>query len=403
MSQFFYRARGVQAERLEGVVEADSQEIALQKLDGMGLVPIALTEGRQGRAPLSTRAFRRRLPQRDLATFTRQLADLLGAGVVLSRSLEILSRQTAHPALRHVVHDLQQNVREGMSFSAALTQHPVIFSPLYVHLVEAGEVSGTMETVLNRLADFGEREEELVSRVRSAMAYPLLILIFGAVTLGILLAFVVPRLSSLFEDFQIVLPLPTRVLLGISYFLTHFWWILLAGGAGLSFLWQGTRSSEQGRRWAGRMLLKIPLVGELSRRSEIARFGRTLGTLVLNGIPVLQGLEVVSKTVTNAALKKELEGIWAKVRDGSSLTEALTQSGQFPPFVTNMVAVGEESGALDRALFKVADAYDREVDRATGLFTTLLGPFLILTVAFVVGFIVVSMLLPIFEFQGVLR
>ncbi len=388
---------------VEGLIEADSEEIALQKLDRMGFIPTSLREEQSARPSLSQVSLRRRPSQSDLATFTRQLADLLGAGVVLARSLEILSRQTASPILRTVIDDLKERVQEGASFSASLARHPQIFDSLYIHLVEAGEISGSLETVLNRLADFGERQEELSSRVRSALAYPMLILAFGAITLCVLLTFVVPRLSSLFEDFQIALPFPTRVLMGISYLLIHFWWLVASGGVGIFLFWRRARASEQGRRWADHLFLRFPLVGELSRRAEIARFGRTLGTLVGNGIPVLQALEVVSKSVTNVVLQKELDGVWRKVREGRPLAEALGQSGQFPLFVTNMIAVGEEAGSLEKALFKVADAYDREVDRTTRLFTTLLGPSLILIMAFIVGFIVVSMLLPIFEFQGVLR
>jgi len=403
MPQFAYRARGAQAQLVEGLIEAESQEAALQKLDRMGYSPMILREAAAASTPISSLTFRRRPSKQDLTTFTRQLSDLLGAGIVLVRALDILSRQTASPLLRGVVEDIRERVKGGTSFSTALAAHPELFSPLYVHLVEAGEVSGTLDAVLSRLVEFGEKEEELLSKIRNALAYPLLILFFGMTTLCVLLVFVVPRLSSLFEDFQAALPLPTRILIVISYLLTRFGWLLLIGAVGGVVLWQRSRGSEQGRQWIGRLFLKIPIMGELSRRSEIARFGRTLGTLVANGIPLLSALEVVSRSVTNTVLQRKLEEAERRVREGSSLASALSQTGEFPLFVTNMIAVGEEAGSLEKSLFKVADTYDREVDRATRLFTTLLGPILILIMAVVVGFIVVSMLLPIFELQGILR
>lgn len=404
MPQFAYRARGSEAQLVEGMIEADSPEAALQTLDRMGYSPMLLREANSAASkPIPSFTLRRRPSKQQLTTFTRQLSDLLGAGIVLAKALDTLSRQTAHPMLRGVVEDLRERVKGGTSFSSALSAHPQLFSPLYVHLVEAGEVSGTLDTVLSRLVEFGEKEEELVSKIRNALAYPLLILFFGMATLCLLLVFVVPRLSSLFDDFQAALPLPTRILIGISYLLTHFGWLLGAGAVGGILLWQRSRASEQGRRWMGRLLLKVPVMGELSRRSEIARFGRTLGTLVANGIPLLSALELVSRSVTNLILQRKLEEAVGKVREGSSLAVALSQTGEFPLFVTNMIAVGEEAGSLEKSLFKVADTYDREVDRATRLFTTLLGPMLILVMAVVVGFIVVSMLLPIFELQGILK
>lgn len=387
---------------LQGVIEAESQEAVLRELDRLGYYPLSIEEA-DSAPPSLAFSLRSKILPRDITLFTRQLADLLGSGVPLARSLDLLARQTESRSLRVVIEDIQKFVTEGGTFSEGLTRHPQIFSSLHVSLVEAGEISGALENVLNRLADFGEKEEEVKTKVLQALAYPLLICAVGVLTIAFLLVFVIPRIAALFQDLQSNLPLPTRILMSISQIFASSWWLILAACIFGFILLKRIRKFPGASFVVDQFKLRLPLFGELIRKSEIARFGRTLGTLVANGVPVLRAIEIVSKTVGNRVLQRDVDRTGRDVREGLSLAESLSHGTQFPPFVTNMIAVGEESGALERALLKVADAFEREVDRTTKQITTLLEPVMILVVAVLVGFIVVSMLLPIFQLQGIVR
>lgn len=400
MPKFAYRAKGGPNEVRQGVIEAESQEAVLRELDRLGYYPLSVEETRGSSSPISF-SFRSKISPGDITLFTRQLSDLLGSGVSLVRSLDLLSRQMEKISFRAVIEDVQRFVRDGGIFSQGLARHPKVFSSLYVSLVEAGEIGGALEGVLGRLADFGEQEEETKTRIIQALAYPLLICAVGALTVVFLLIFVIPRIAGLFQDLRTNLPLPTRILISLSDFMSHFWWLFFGMIFGLVIFFKRSAKIPVGSLVIDRFKLELPLFGDLIRKSEIARFGRTLGTLVGNGVPVLRAIEIVSKTVGNRVLQQEVERTWREVREGRSLAESLSHGAQFPVFVTNMIAVGEESGALERSLFKVADAFDREVDRTTKQITTFLEPVMILTVAVLVGFIVVSMLLPIFQLQGI--
>ncbi len=401
MPKYAYRAKGGPQEVLQGIIEAESQEAVLRELDRLGYYPLSIEEAEGKPASTLPLSFRAKVAQRDITLFTRQMADLLGSGVSLARSLDLLSRQTESRSLRLVIEDLQRFVRDGGTFSQSLLRHPKVFSSLYVGLVEAGEVGGALDSVLDRLADFGEKEEEFRTKVSQALAYPILIAGVGLLTVGFLLIFVIPKITGLFQDLQTTLPLPTQIVVSLSETFASFWWVLLGLGVTAVILFKRFARLPGGAQALDRFKLRLPLFGEFLRKKEIARFGRTLGTLVGNGVPVLRGIEIVSKTMSNQVLRQEVDRAWQDVREGASLAESLARSPHFPPTVTNMVAVGEESGALERALFKVADAFEREVDRTAKRMTTLLEPAMILLLAVLVGFIVISMLLPIFQLQGV--
>jgi len=404
MPKYAYRAKGGPRELLQGVIEAESQEAALRQLDRLGYYPLSVEETRSTpSSELPSIAFRKKISLRDVTLFTRQLSDLLGSGIPLVRSLDILFRQTENESLRRLIEDIGGFVRDGGVFSKGLARHPKVFSSLYTSLVEAGEVSGALEGVLSRLSDFGEKEEETRVKVMQALTYPFLICGVGFLTVIFLLTFVIPKIVGLFQDIQTTLPLPTRILIAISHAFSSYWWLFLILLPIPILLFKRGRANSPTFLALDRMKLQVPLLGDLIRKSEIARFGRTLGTLIANGIPALRAIEVVSKTVGNQILRQEVERAWREVREGTPLAESLTHGTQFPLFVTNMIAVGEESGSLEKALFKVADAFDREVDRTTKQITTLLEPFMILFVAVLVGFVVVSMLLPIFQLQGIIR
>jgi type II secretory pathway component PulF len=305
--------------------------------------------------------------------------------------------------VRAVLADVAAQVREGRRFSDALAAYPRVFSPLYVSLVRSGEVGGILGDVLARLADISEKEDEVFGKVRAALAYPALILVVGVGTVAALLIFVIPKLVSLFEEVGQTLPLPTRILIELSRWLASYWWMLvMVAVAGALLARRGTRSP--GARLAiDRTKLHLPVWGTLIRKVEIARFARTLGTLLRHGVPILPAMQVVVQATGNELLRGELQHIGEQLRGGATLSQGMRRGRLFPTLVTHMVAVGEEAGALDRSLFKIADTYERETDRVIRFMTSLVEPLMILIVGAVVGFIVISMLLPIFEIDLLAR
>jgi type II secretory pathway component PulF len=396
MPQFAYRARDSALHVVEGTIEADNEASAIGRLGTQGLFPFAVTEA--GRASSSSLALiPQRISTRTLAYTTRQLADLLGGGLPLLSALTLLARQTEHRALRRIIDALTAAVRDGRSLSEALGDHPQVFVPLYISMVRAGEVGGALEEALSHLADLGEAEAELRSRVNSALAYPLFVLFLAAAMTIFLMAYVIPTLSLVFIESGQLLPLPTRVLLAISAMFTRWWWVLAVGVLALGWWLRQWHTSAQGRAALDRAVIGLPGVGALVRKLETARCTRSLGILVSQGVPILQALDVVAHNVSNLIIRLAVEQARAAVGEGSSIAAALQASGQFPVFVSNMVAVGEESGTVDAALLKVAAAYERDVDRTMRTLTTLLEPVLLVGVGGVVMFIVLAMLLPIFQ------
>ncbi|MBI4355514.1 MAG: type II secretion system F family protein [Candidatus Omnitrophica bacterium] len=401
MPAFLYKAKDTDRHVIEGTIEAESEAAALDRLASLGYFPMAITEAQPTQGPAATAAAapgrRRRVRTRDLSLLTRQLADLVGSGVTLLDGLNLLRHQTEHPTLRFIAQELARSIKDGLSFSDALAKHPTVFSPIYVAMVHTGEIGGVLEQVLTRLADLSEAEDELKSRVQLALVYPSLIILVGIATITILLTFVIPRLVSLFQEMGQVLPLPTRILIAISRSSVQYWWaeVLVTVASVGWYQWQ--RATPSGRRAIDRSKLRLPLFGPLIQQVELARFSRSLSVLLNHGVPILQALEVVSQSLTNAVLQEDVRRIQREVRDGSALAKAMGESQLISPFMTNMVAVGEEAGLLDSSLMKVATAYEREADRMMKLLTSMLGPLLIVIVGAAVAFIVIAMLLPIFQ------
>ena len=396
MPQYVYRAKDNTLNVIEGTIEADNEAAAITRLGSQGVFPLVITEAvapRSSRPSVSHRA----IPSRTIAYMTRQLADLLGGGLPLLSALTLLAKQTEHRPLRQVIDSLSASVREGQSLSAAMAYHPEVFSTLYLNMVKAGEVGGGLETVLVRLADVGEADAELRSRVVSALVYPAIVLGIGLVTVGVLLVYVIPKITGIFSESGQLLPLPTRILLTISHTVTQWWWTLLLSVVVIVWLTRQWRLAPHGRQVLDQCVLRLPLVGTLSRKLETARFTRNLGVMIGQGVPILQALEVGSHNVSNVVIQRALRQVQEAVRDGTSIASALSACGQFPVFVSNMVSLGEESATVDTALLKVAVAYEREVDRTMRTLTTVLEPLLIVVVGLIVMFIVISILLPIFN------
>src|SRR6266705_2128904 len=355
MQKFLYKARDRGRRMVEGRLEAETEQEALAKLGEMGCFPLAIEREEplaHGKSLPRSSGLLTTIRRRDLTLFTRQLADLLESGLTLMRALDVLREQTEHPRVREVLAEVASRVRDGRSFSESLAIYPRIFSPLYVSMVRSGEVAGMLAGVLARLADFTEKEEEVYGKVRSALVYPALILLVGMGTVAVLLIFVIPKLVSLFQEVGQTLPLPTRILI---------------------------------------------------KKVEIARFARTLATLLSHGVPILPAMQVVVQATGNEVLRGELQQIGEQLRGGATLNQGMRRGRLFPTPVTHMIAVGEESGALDRSLFKIADTYEREADRLIRSMTSLVEPVMILIVGSVVGFIVISMMLPIFQIDLLAR
>jgi type II secretion system protein F len=403
---FGYKARDRGRRLVEGSLAAETEQEALAKLGEMGYFPLSI-EGEEPSAhtdvhpqPLGRLT---KIRRQDLTLVTRQLADLLEAGLTLMRALDVLREQTEHPRVREVLAEVASQVRDGRSFSESLAIYPRIFSPLYISMVRSGEVGGMLGGVLARLADISEKEDEVYSKVRSALAYPALILLVGMGTVTALLIFVIPKLVSLFHEVGQTLPLPTRILIEVSRWLGSYGWLLVLGAAGGAVLVRRSTRSPGGRLVIDRTKLRLPLWGSLIKRVELARFARTLATLLSHGVPILPAMQVAVQATGNELLRRELQHIGEQLRGGTTLSQGMRRGRLFPALVIHMVAVGEEAGALERSLLKIADTYEREVDRLIRMVTSLVEPVMILLVGSVVGFIVISMLLPIFQIDLLAR
>ena len=335
---------------------------------------------------------------------TRQLATLLGAGLPLVQSLTTLIAQTSHPQLKTILSRVREEVNEGNSFSQTMTHYPQVFPAFYLNMVRAGEASGTLHLVLERLADFSEKQQALKGRVRAALAYPLFMFLIGSVVLFFLVTFVVPNVTRIFDEMHQTLPLITIILIGVSRFLETFWWVIVAGLIGAFVALKYFLSKTQkGRTLLDRTLLALPVIGQMNRKMAVARFSRTLGTLLESGVPLLASLEIVRNIVGNSLISAAIQKAGHDVREGQSLSAPLARSGIFPAISVEMISVGEQSGNLEPMLYRIAEAYEKEVESSITMLTSLLEPIMILVMGLAVGFIVVSILLPIFEMNQLVR
>ena len=402
MPVFEYIAIDRSGKSRKGIIDADSARGARQKLRSDGIYPTRLEETHADEISETPSRLQFKLPlqrvrRAELVSTTRQLATLLSAGLPLVSALSGVLEQVKRPALRKVLSQVRERVKEGMSLANALMEHPAVFPSVYTAMINAGETSGTLELVVERLADFGEQQLALQRKIRSTLAYPLLMLIVGVGVVVFLMAYVIPRVTQIFVDMKQELPLPTTVLIGVSGLFQKYWPLALLAVIGFIFAARFYVNTDAGRRRYDRMLLKLPVVGVIVEKVAIARITRTLGTLLHNGVPLLNAMEIVRSLVGNVVLRQALEEARQEISEGASITAPLARGGVFPPSVIQMISVGEQSGNLEGMLFKVADTFDSEVETSVTTFTSLLGPFMILFLAFFVGFVVLAVLLPIFE------
>ena len=409
MPVYEYMALNAEGRKRQGIVDAGSIAAARQKLREMAVFPVEIAETADRKreetaARGGTIHLFRKVGLQELAVMTRQLATLLGAGLPLVPSLAALVAQIRHPVLKTTLARIKDEVNEGNSLTQSISHFPEVFPPFYVNMVRAGEASGTIDLVLERLADFNEGQQALRTKIRSALAYPLFMFFIGSGVLFFLITFVVPNITNIFREMHQTLPGITVFLIVVSGFLKAFWWmialILLAGIVGLRYV---IRRTEQGRYLWDRFKLNVLLFGALNRKIAVARFSRTLGTLIQSGVPLLSALEIAKNVVDSIVIADEIRRAAKDVEEGASLSTPLSRSGFFPPIAVEMISVGEQSGNMETMLFRIADAYETEVEANILVLTSLLEPAMILVMGAVVGFIVVSVLLPIFEMNQLVR
>lgn len=398
MPRFEFKAKAGPDKVVEDELLAETREAALTLIAAKGYVPIWVREEDTDNAGAFQTLLNRTGRPADIDLFTRQLASLTRAGVPILRALETIEEQTEGKRFRRVVHDLHSAVRDGRQLSEALQRWRNLFPPVYVSMVRAGESGGVLDTILRRLADSREREADFTRRIQSATAYPLFTLLVGLATIILMLTVFLPRIADLFDADAAGLPLPTRLLLNVSDFFAAQWAWGLAAMLAVSGVYLRLNSWDKGRAFLDRIRLQIPLVGGIIRRSEIARFAHTLALLLSAGTPIEQALALSGDTLRNAVLRTEIERVREDtVRQGFSIASGLRRSRQFPALVVNLVAVGEEGGQLEDCLQEIATFYEKECDHRLRFMMNLLEPALILLVGLVVGFVVLAMLLPIFE------
>ncbi|MCD6581393.1 MAG: type II secretion system F family protein [Desulfuromusa sp.] len=396
MALYEYSAFDAQGKKQRGVVEALSQKAASRKLRGQGLFPTKLIAA-SNVVGSAQRTFFRRVSAIQLGVATRQLATMLTAGMPLDEALVMVAEQQTQGSLGSVLTRVRDDVLQGSALHSALQAHPNIFSPLYTNMVQVGEASGTLDKVLQQLAEFTDEQARFNSQLKAALTYPLLMFLVGSGVLLFLMTFVVPKITRMLEDLEQALPLPTLLLMSFSGFLAAYWWLLLIIGIGCIWVARRFSLTAKGRLWFDQQKYRLPLLGPLALHSATARFARTTATLLHSGVPLLTALEIVQNLLGNNYLQQALEVVREKVTEGAGLSEPLFDAGVFPAMLPQMAAVGERSGELEGMLFKVAEIYEHQVQTRLNGLMALLEPLMILVMGAVVGFIVLAILLPIFQ------
>jgi type IV pilus assembly protein PilC len=405
MAIFSYQATDKKGQEVTGMVEADSLALAINQVRSLGYFPTKVKEdaGKLARRQRSAKGKGMSLTiggsikRKEITQMTRQLATLIDAGLPLLRSLSILYDQQKPGKLKNVLDELVNDVQSGTTFSEGLAKHPKAFDKLYVNMVRAGEVGGMLEVVLNRLAEFAEKREALARRVKSAMVYPIMVILVATGIVSFLLIKVVPTFAEIFSDLGGALPGPTQVLVNISEFLQTQYIKLIAYIVGAIVGLKLIFKVEMAQSIRDRVVLKLPLFGALVRKIGVARFSRTLGTLITSGVPILQSLTIVKETISNRVIANAVGEVHDSIREGETIAGPLEESGAFPPMSVNMIDVGEETGNLDSMLLKVADIYDAEVEAAIEGLLQMMEPAIMVGLGGVIGFIVIAMYLPIFS------
>jgi general secretion pathway protein F len=402
MPVFEYRALDAKGKNVKGIVDADSESQARTKLRSQGKYPvsIAVSRGREGKAGSREGlglGLLERVKSEEISIMTRQLATLMGAGIPLVQALDSLVQQTRNSVLKKVIAQIKGSVNEGNTLTNALAEHPKLFSSIFINMVRAGEASGALDIVLERLADFGEKQEALKGRLQAALVYPIFMAVIGSAILFILITYIVPNITQVFNEMDKVLPLPTLFLISLSDFLKMYWWACFVFIGIAVFGLRYFILKPAGRSIWDYLKLKMFIVGPVVQKVILARFSSTLGSLLESGVGLMVSMQIVRTLVNNVHVSKVIDQAMEQIQKGQTMTSALSESEWFPPMFVQMIAVGEQSGSLETMLDKVAKAYEREVETAIMGMTSLIEPLMIAIMGLAVGFIVLSILLPIFE------
>ena len=392
MPQFTYTARSTNGELKSATIDAPNRDEVVKQLKQQRLNIVKIDEG-----SATKRKRGGRIKMRDIVIFTRQFSTMINAGLPLVQALDILATQSENPALKDVTRQVVFDVESGNTVADALRKHPAAFTDLYVNMVAAGEAGGILDTILMRLAVFMEKNDALIRKVKGAMIYPSVIMSVAAIAITVLLVFVIPTFQTMFASAGIALPLPTRVVIGMSHILKTYWYVFIGVIVGAFFSIRRFYATANGKLSIDRMLLKAPVLGDVLRKSAVSRFTRTLGTLISSGVSILDGLEITAKTAGNRVIQDAIMESRSSIAGGETIAAPLKKSQVFPPMVISMIAVGEQTGGLDEMLSKIADFYDEEVDAAVSGLLALMEPVMIVFLGVIVGGMVVAMYLPMFD------
>jgi general secretion pathway protein F len=410
MPVYEYTALDASGKSASGIIDADSAVTARQKLRGSGVFPVEVKETISGlkstgpsSASVSVSTLFKRVKPVEISVMTRQLSILLAAGVPLVGALEALLAQITNPLFKKHLAQIKESVNEGNSLAFSLSRHSKLFSNVYINMVRAGEASGSLDVVLGRLAEYGEHQEALRGRFKAALAYPIFMSFVGSVVLFFLVAFIVPNITQVFSEMKQTLPLPTLMLISLSDFLKLFWWVVVLLCVAAFVSAKHFIKTPKGRPVWDRIILRFPIFGPINQKIALGRFARTLGTLLESGVQLLTALEIVKNIVNNVVIAKDIDKACEDIESGKSLAVPLGQSPWFPAIAVQMISVGEQSGELEAMLQKIAESYERDVESQIMAMTSMLEPIMILVMAVFVGFIVVAILLPIFEMNQMIR
>lgn len=400
MPKFAWEARTKAGAQQKGVMEAGNESMVESQLKKYGFTGISVKAEKGGTKFQLFSKGGGKVDTKDLVVFTRQFATMIDSGLPLVQCLDILASQQQNKSFKAALYAIKESVESGSTFADALAKHPKIFDQLYVNLIAAGEVGGILDTILSRLAAYIEKALKLKKQVKGAMVYPATIISIAVVVIGVILVFVIPTFAKMFADFGGTLPMPTLIVIGISNFLQRYILVIIGVFYGIKVAIGKYYATPAGRKLMDRTFLQMPIVGPLIRKVAVAKFTRTLGTMISSGVPIMDGLEIVAKTSGNKIVEEAIYKVRQAISEGKTMAEPLAECGVFPPMVTSMISVGEATGAMDTMLNKIADFYDDEVDDAVGNLTAMMEPLLMLFLGVTVGGLVVAMYLPIFKLAG---
>ncbi len=401
MPVFEYTARNASTGQiLKGTIDVPTRDDVLKHIKQQKMIVVNVREQPK---QITITLKRKGVRTRDIVIFTRQFATMINAGLPLVQSLDILARQTENPALSEVTRQVVFDVESGHTLADAFSKHPKAFTELYVNMVAAGEAGGILDTILLRLATFLEKSDALIRKVKGAMVYPAVIMSVAAIAVAVLLIFVIPTFQKMFASVGMDLPLPTRIVIGMSDALINYWWAMIGAIALAIYGIRNYYKTPDGRKRIDQMMLNAPVIGDLLRKSAVSRFTRTLGTLISSGVSILDGLEITAKTAGNRVIHDAVMESRNSIAGGETIASPLERSKVFPPMVISMIAVGEQTGGLDEMLSKIADFYDEEVDVAVSALLSLMEPMMIVVLGVIVGGMVVAMYLPIFDMMNAVQ